>query len=554
MTTVDDVLSWDLTQLPVAAASLDTLADRLVDAGSAAVAHAHSDADWHGATHDAATARIDVVNGSLRRTARAVAAAARATRSGHARLEQSRTALRQQVYVARVAGFAVSASGAATHSDHARAADALYLTEKIQSKLAAVAANDSMTSNALHGALESLDGSGDSTSVVLPGGPSGAPNHAAQRMAELPPAERRPYWESLSPAERNRVITADPGTVGNLDGVPFTGRITANRLSMLNLLADEERLGREDGPAADKLRTLLDDDRRFIAFDPDAGGRFVELIGDIDQDAPGVAVFVPGTGTALDDSESLRANAQALHKRTKTPVIVYANGDFPQTIVGNPLHGTRSMAIDPRLAMEAAPRLAAFGKQLDVELAITAPGVPTTVIGHSYGGSIVGTAEQLGMRADRVVYASSAGTGTLPDAEWSNPDPDVRRYSLTAPGDLIHIAQEYGGLVHGGDPDTAPGVTRLDTGYSGPDENGNRHLLEGTSAHSSYLSDPESDAFEAIAQVVIGEEPDHYVDRAPDLPGADELEDVERTLTLAGKIAGTMLLDRLVAPFTAPFR
>lgn len=37
--------------------------------------------------------------------------------------------------------------------------------------------------------------------------------------------------------------------------------------------------------------------------------------------------------------------------------------------------------------------------------------IPVTYIGHSYGGSILGTAEALGMTADRTVYLASAGAG-----------------------------------------------------------------------------------------------------------------------------------------------
>ena len=98
----------------------------------------------------------------------------------------------------------------------------------------------------------------------------------------------------------------------------------------------------------------------------------------------------------------------------------------------------------------------AFGKTLDAEIDAVAPGAKTTYIGHSYGGSVVGTAEQLGLRADRVIYASSAGTGAL-DTGWHNPNKDVERYSLTAPGDPIHYSQQLPSNPHGGDPTPPPG-------------------------------------------------------------------------------------------------
>lgn len=162
-----------------------------------------------------------------------------------------------------------------------------------------------------------------------------------------------------------------------------------------------------------------------------------------------------------------------------------------------------------------APGLVDFGRELDRTLATVAPDAQTTDIGHSYGGSVVGTAEQLGLNADRVIYASSAGTGVL-DGPWQNPNPDVQRFSMTAPGDPVHFSQSLGGTQHGGDPDNLPGVRRLDTGlYRSGDHEG--ELVWGPRGHGDYWNDPKSDAFRNMVEVVTGGNQTPYWRRGPDL-------------------------------------
>ncbi|WOC11514.1 alpha/beta hydrolase [Gordonia sp. MP11Mi] len=546
MTSVDDVLAWDLTGLPAAAAKLATLTERLWDASRAAVAAADSDEAWHGATHDAATQRVGVVAVSMRRSAQATSTATDFVRGSTAILENAQSTLRARVDSARSAGFAVAADGSVTHTDPERRADSLYLTEAVQNLLASADHFDRVFASEVYQAALRLDGSGDT--VGLPDGSAGDPGKAAQALRDLTPDRRRMYWESLSRTEQDKLVRSVPEVVGNLDGIPFDDRITANRITMLDRLDTVEQESDNDDEAA-RLRSMLKDGRTFLAYDPDTG-QFIELVGEITPDARGAAVFVPGTGTAGDDVDDLRRRAVALNDRTGAPVIVWADGTFPQTIVAdlryNPM---KSMAIDPRLAAENAPRLKSFTEALDAELATAAPGVETTVIGHSYGGTIVGTAEQLGMRADRVVYASAAGTGALPGVGWNNPDPDVARYSITPPGDLIHYAQDGGGLLHGGDPDDADGVVRLDSGYLSPDEHGHRRLLEGPSSHSAYLDDTGSDAFGVIADVVVGNEPARYVDRGPDMHQIDDLtEDVVNSASAIGRLSGHLLLDTVTGP------
>ena len=58
-----------------------------------------------------------------------------------------------------------------------------------------------------------------------------------------------------------------------------------------------------------------------------------------------------------------------------------------------------------------APHLVSFSQDVDRTVDATGRPMPVTYIGHSYGGSIVGTAEALGLTADRTLYVAAAGAG-----------------------------------------------------------------------------------------------------------------------------------------------
>ena len=538
MTTVGDVLGWPLEHLAAVSALLGAHADRLTVAAAGVVAATDSDPEWHGATREAARSRAQVVRRSLQRTAAALDDAAGRTETARAAMESAQSALRAQVAAARSAGYRVAQDGTVSHPDRARRDDADYLGDRIAAILSLAVEADQTGATAIGAAAGRMTGTVGV--VVLPDGGAGDAGAALAQLSRMSAADRRAYWESLTQSERDRMLADEPTRLGNLPGIPFTDRAAANRRAIEAALAREVAAGRGSDDKAVLLRSMLAVEtrpdgsrrtRRFIAFDAAGDGRFVEMIGDIDEGTRNVATFVPGTGTGLDDVDTNRRRGQALHDRSGAPILIFADGVFPQKIATAVPWQVDETASAKRSASMIAPRLVAFTADLDAELATVAPGAATTVIGHSYGGSVVGTAEQLGMRADRVVYASSAGTGVLPDREWSNPEPDVKRYSLTPPGDPIHLSQSFGGFVHGGDPDAEPGVTRLDSGFSGPDESGRRRLLFGEEAHSAYLDDAESDGFAAIADVVAGREPSPYVDRAPDhlLPGSDTVMDLLRT-------------------------
>ncbi len=311
---------------------------------------------------------------------------------------------------------------------------------------------------------------------------------------------------ALTPEQREGLIAAFPRQVGNTDGVPWEMRIAANRTNIAQAVLDESDpyrgvfyrtlLGEVDDPAGGGRRV----DRQIVAFDP-ARSSLVELNGDL-ATAKSVAVLVPGMNTTIEGSAANTATARRfVAADSDVAVLTYLGGPFPR---GNLVSGVVDAA-SPRYALDMAPRLVAFSEDVDRTVDARAAGseahVPVTYIGHSYGGSILGTAEAMGLTADQTMYVAAAGAGVGVDdpREWHNRNPGVVRYSMTAPGDLIQAVQGIPRGPHGADPDEMTGVIHLATGHY---DDG--RLMAGFDAHSDVLNSP-SDSWRNILAVITGD-------------------------------------------------
>ncbi|EGD54730.1 alpha/beta hydrolase [Gordonia neofelifaecis] len=546
MTGVAEVLGWPLDEMLAAATRFDTGGERVANTSDSIRRSSDLDPTWRGVTRQAADKRVDAETTALHRLERTLLDIARTTRDGHARLAAIRDRIASQLAAAQTSGFDVGDDGAVTHPDPSRRADAAYLTDRITGLLDEADAADVSLGTSLDALVRQLDGSG--SLVPLPNGEYVDAADATFLLKLLPPEMIARYWASLNDAQRRDLIEAAPDVIGNLNGIDFADRAAANTRSIRDALTVEIQAGRGGGEKAGRLRELLapaDDPRHpgrkaprsILGFRDEGNGHFIEMVGDLGPDATGVAVLVPGTGTGLHSVDDYRRRAVGLSRASGAPVIVYADGDLPQELIDTDLTPFENTAFDPGAAHRLAPRLVDFTGALDQQLAVSGLTLKTTLIGHSYGGSVVGTAEQLGIRADRIVYASSAGTG-VESGPWKNANPEVQRYSLTPPGDPIHYAQVLGAPVHGGDPDTAPGVTRLDTGRYADGT-----VVEGRHAHSGYLDDPASGALRNIAAVVAGREVTPYVDRGPDIDARGQAEAI-----VDGLLDETLNLVSLVLP------
>jgi alpha/beta hydrolase family protein len=316
--------------------------------------------------------------------------------------------------------------------------------------------------------------------------------------------------DAMTPEQRQRLIDDFPKQVGNTDGVPWDMRIAANRTNLAQAIADERR---DNGPGAQRrialyqdLLTEVDDptrsgrrvDRQILAFDPERAS-LIELNGNL-ATAKSVAVVVPGMNTTITDSAANTTTARRFVSATRGEVaaITYLGGAFPR---GDNIAAGVARAADPRYALDMAPRLVAFSEDVDRTVDATGRDIPVTYIGHSYGGSIMGTAEVFGLTADRTLYLAAAGAGVGVDdpSDWHNRNPDVLRFSMTAPGDLIEAVQGNPASPHGADPDEMPGVIRLDTG----DYDDGRPMA-GPRAHTDIVNAP-SDSWRNILAVITGD-------------------------------------------------
>lgn len=555
--TVTQAVNWQPQLLADLAGEWDRAAGML-QSHADTVGQAARATSWTGQAADAARAGITPAATGLPAMCRALILAAARARDGAVTLAAARDRVLGILAEAQAESCSVDEDGtvaapssapellvACSGGSPAAAAAMLdarcaELTRRLQDSLQRLGVADTEAASAIDAAFHIASG----PAAVRPAGAAGAdvgswPTLSQDRIAA--------QIAALSPPERDLLVEQRSQEVGNTDGVPWEMRVAANRINIAAAILDQQRT--LDRPVEDKLRaaisptlnpvdaerlwavlhtnptmrdaaiaghdraarqriayyqTLLGEvadpldprrriQRQILAFDPDRAS-LIELSGDLSR-ATAIAVLVPGLNTTFDDTADDVATARRFVAGSGGDIamINYLGGPFPT----GPLPVGIADAADPAYAVAMAPKLVAFSQDVDRR----AGDIPVTVIGHSYGGSIVGTAERMGLTADRVIYveAAGAGVGVHSPADWHNHNPNVVRFSMTAPGDLISAVQGIPFGPHGADPDEMPGVIPLATG---------RRLtgwpMIGPSTHSDVLNEP-SDAWHNILAVITGD-------------------------------------------------
>jgi hypothetical protein len=491
--TVTQALAWRPATLHHLADGWDaaarTIRSRVSEVGSEA-------ADWSGSAANAAHVRMWSIVRDADEVARALTTAAVAARVGCDRIEAARTDLSTWVASAVSDGFDVADDGSVAPIAGEHGVRAPVLARAIGDALDRLGNADADTARDIDEPFAEPVAPGD-TAAVVAGWPTMTGEQIARQIA------------AMTPEQRAQLVDEAPSIVGNTDGLPWDMRAAANRVNIAEAIANETGtdpnakrriafyqglLGDVDAPAGDAAV-----DRRILAFDP-ARSTLIELDGDLDA-AKSVAVLVPGMNTTLEGSAANTATAMRFVSATHGEVaaITYLGGPFP---AADNLVAALAEAADPRFALNMAPRLAAFSVDVDRTVDATGRQVPVTYIGHSYGGAILGTAEALGLTADRTLYVAAAGAGFGVDdpGDWHNRNPDVLRFSMTAPGDPIQLVQGLPGGPHGADPDEMPGVIRLATGHY---DDG--RPMAGPRAHTAVIDCPASDSWRTILAVITGD-------------------------------------------------
>lgn len=343
----------------------------------------------------------------------------------------------------------------------------------------------------------------------------------------------REAFGKMPPESAHWMPVLFPGVIGNLAGAPWRHRITANLIRMAAELPRErellcrtrkqDRINRsnripwDDGHAVAAIaqstariayyEMLLDERRQVLLFEPRGDGEIAELRGTLGAATRNCGVIVPGTGSDMGCFDRVSIAADSLVDATSDgslAIVAWLGGDMPDDIPA---------ASRAHYAVAMAPQLVEFVQDMREEIADSVPepaGVKVTVVGHSYGGSVVGSAELLGLNADRILHVASAGmgNGVRDPGSYRNPCAAVQRFSMTAPGDPIRHIQGRAVMQigHGPHPDTFPGVVRLETGCYPDDESlGEKagKILCGPSAHSDVFV-RNCEAWRNIHEVFVG--------------------------------------------------
>jgi alpha/beta hydrolase family protein len=382
-------------------------------------------AGWSGPASQAALSALDRPDDAFELAALRHRAIAAALDTVHMRLSRLQDEARSIAEQARAAGLGVTGHGAVLdpfddaadpEAANRTAAVATRLRHRIDHLLTAADQADADAVAMLHDLLrqEEVDvwsRSRDATRIVAE--PFGVTLSAIPRDGH--PAEAHEWWQLLTPQQRELYLTAFPERIGALDGLPAADRDRANRLALriAHATAGEEHdrrgaartqmlLGRLEAaqldPAGAPLLLLDLDNRRGT------DGQAVVAVADPDRArhqavvVPGVTATLDGFTGELDRAGRIRDTADALTPDIPADVSVVA-------WLGYDAPGQDVTAVTGQRAEAGAPALSAFVASLRE----THPG-HVTVIGHSYGSTVVGVAAaHAGLRADDVVAVGSPG-------------------------------------------------------------------------------------------------------------------------------------------------
>ncbi|MFE6711570.1 alpha/beta hydrolase [Streptomyces sp. NPDC057695] len=359
------------------------------------------------------------------------------------------------------------------------------------------------------------------------------------------PKENADWWNGLTQEQRDEYATLYPASVGALDGIPSSVRDDANRTvfaetraQILTDLAkpapnqyipnpngsypaavvspeyrqwqkDQERL-KDQLRGSDSIQARFDATGReglpeayLLGYDKDGIGRAIIANGNPDT-ADHTAVYVPGTTTNLKDFDGdisrmtdLWYQSQAMAPGENVSTITWFGYDAPQSLAPD--------AMQKDFAYNGSPKLLQFMDGLE-----TVQGGPdeshTTIVGHSYGSTVVGDASNKGdLAADDIVAVGSPGmlTGRAEDLDVGKD----HVWSEAATSDVVPAGGKIAGL--GGytwGVETWNGIP-FNAGYVQTvpsDELFGAHRMDvDTSGHSDYWT-RESESLKNQAKVVTG--------------------------------------------------
>ncbi|WP_017608674.1 alpha/beta hydrolase [Nocardiopsis xinjiangensis] len=330
-----------------------------------------------------------------------------------------------------------------------------------------------------------------------------------------PPHLVNAWWESLSEDEREQAMADDPDLLRDLDGIPSNVRDQLNRDHLEDdheAVQDELEELRGDladapnGPGGsfertslsqeireleeqeEIMATLRDDlgdsanesDQYLLAFARGEHGRAIVSHGNPDT-ADNVSTMVPGTTNNWENVNGRSGNAAAVaaeanrtSESEQTAVISWIGYDAPSTTEA-PFEERAEAAVDELSRFQSGLRDTHEG----------ASPSHNTVIGHSYGSTVVGhtAMSDQGLDADQIAFVGSPGVNAEHVSELGFLPEDV--HVSTAENDKINDRTPE--FVHGPDPsDEEFGATTFES-----DEGTEGGAFPFGDAHSEYYDPPE---------------------------------------------------------------
>ncbi|QIS10611.1 alpha/beta hydrolase [Nocardia arthritidis] len=259
------------------------------------------------------------------------------------------------------------------------------------------------------------------------------------------PRKFHEWWSGLTPAEKDKLAEINP-QIGNIDGMPAVDRDHYNRL----LLADLRAKGGPGKAGYDAVAGQLDGKDRFLLHLDDKG-RAAIAINNPDT-AANISTFVPGTGSKLEGiagdmgrCERMLTQAKRAGAPDNTSVVCWYGYNAPPEIPD---------ARDAAYAKAGAPALDSFQNGLRA----SHDGAPSynTVVGHSYGTTLIGWAASKGnsLDADNVALVASPGTTVYRASDLNLtgvPHDQVAQHvwATTSRFDPIHLEAHERGTLKG---------------------------------------------------------------------------------------------------------
>jgi hypothetical protein len=311
------------------------------------------------------------------------------------------------------------------------------------------------------------------------------------------------WWKGLTPNQQRDYILYYPDLIGSLDGLPAVVRDRANRLLLDEQLDDPTWLtGHDYGVPTSaildpryvglkKLKEALDahegappgKELYLLDFDGTGDGKVVVAQGNPDT-AAHTGVYVPGTDTtlkgvsgSLNRIDHLQQAAEDAQPNGSVSTVFWLGYDAPE-ISGS--------VITPERAEEGAPDLRHF-----IAGTRAAQGPEhhhITVIGHSYGSTLVGAAAYDGqLGADDIVGVGSPGMHGFAD-------------QFGIPRDHVYIGKSK-------DDPIANNFTGLTLGLDPAGQYFGASVFEvSRGGHSSYF-DEGSKGLENMGRIIAGKSP-----------------------------------------------